>query len=403
MLSPRKFAKSLHFHARCLQIRALAVPREFPWLRRRLHLPPNEVFNPLSGEPTPRVRVIPLDPAETFQRPLPQLLERDPAAQLFFVQHATESVAPSYVAEFEDGIAWGHPTGGVFTAEGRFVPAFTHDPSGAEFHAAWARLRLPRPRPLPGRTLYLVTPEAGDNYHHWMIDLLPRLGLVQRAGYDLASFDHVIVNYAARRYQLATLAHLGITADKIIAANPALSFRAGQLVVPSLKPSNQCFPAADAAFLRRAFLGERPAGPRRRRLFLSRADASYRRLQNEVGMHSLLRAHDFEIITPSSLSVPEQAQLFADAEIIAGPAGAAFANLVFATAPARVIEIAPPQWIAAFHWMISARLGLQHTILLGEGPVMQGVPDFSARQRDIVLRPDTLPAVLAQVRTPTPA
>ncbi len=82
--------------------------------------------------------------------------------------------------------------------------------------------------------------------------------------------------------------------------------------------------------------------------------------------------------------------------MVAGPAGAAFANLVFSGAPAHVIEIAPPQWLSAFHWMISARLGLSHTVLLGEGPVMRGVPDSSARQADIFVRPEKLAALLNQ-------
>jgi capsular polysaccharide biosynthesis protein len=306
-----------------------------------------------------------------------------------------EHTEPGYVAEFSGGIGWGHPTGGVFTADGRFAPAFTHDPCGGAFHTAWARLRLPEPGPLAGRTLYLVTPEATNNFHHWLIDLLPRLGLVQRAGYDLAKFDHVMLNFTGLPYQLATLAHLGLTADRLLPATAAVSVRAEQLVVPSLKASNQTLPAADVAWLRRSFLGEPQPARERRRIFLSRADASFRRLRNESALRPLLHEYGFEIISPGALSVPAQARLFAEAEVIAGPAGAAFANLVFAPVGARVVEIAPPQWLAAFHWMISARLGLEHTVVLGEGPVMRGVPDSAARRQDISLAPDHLAFALS--------
>jgi hypothetical protein len=153
-------------------------------------------------------------------------------------------------------------------------------------------------------------------------------------------------------------------------------------------------PAADVEFLRTAFLDTPLPAPRQRKLFLTRNDATYRRLANEAELLPLLRSHDFEIISPGSLEFIEQARLFSEAAVIAGPAGAAFANLVFATAPTQVIEIVPPQWLAAFHWMISARLGLSHTILLGSGPVMRGVPDSSARQVDVVLPPEKLSAVL---------
>jgi len=399
MLSPRKIAKKLRHHVRRAQIRALAAPRALPWLRQRLRLPSNHAYDPLRDGDRPGIRVISLDPPETFQRPLPLFVAADADAGKFFAERTTEIIPARYVAEFTDALAWGHPTGGVLTSDSRFVPALTHDPSGAAFHAVWTRVSLPQPRALPGRTLYLVTPEARDNYHHWMIDLLPRLGLVRRAGYDLASFDHVIVNFSRRGYQLATLAQLGISPDKLVAADESLLVRAERLVVPSLKASNQTLPAADVAFLRESFLGQSAptAAPlARRRIFLSRADASFRRLQNELALRPMLEAQGFEIVSLGGLEIAAQAQLFAEADVIAGPAGAAFANLVFATAPARVIEIAPPQWLAAFHWMISARLGLAHAVLLGDGPIMKGIPDVTARHRDITLSPDKFLALFGR-------
>jgi capsular polysaccharide biosynthesis protein len=382
-MSPRKLAKGWLMHARSARIRALAAPRGMPWLRRRLGLPANEIFDPLAHEPPGESLVHRLDAPAMFDRPLPRLAEADSGARPFFAQRTLEVSAATYVAEFHGGIAWGHPTGGVFTSDGRFVPAFTHDPCGAAFHSVWTRLRLPKPKHLRGRVLYLVTPQAADNFHHWLIDLLPRLGLVRRAGYALSDFDHVIVNHSQRAYQISTLAHLGISPERIIAADPSVYVRADVLVVPSLKPDNQTISAADLGFLREAFLESTSIAPPKRRIFLSREDAGFRRLRNEAQLRPLLQSLDFEIVSLAGLSVPTQARLFSEAEIIAGPAGAAFANLVFASPGARVIEIAPPQWLAAFHWMVSARAGLEHTVVLGEGSVMRGVPDASARQKDL--------------------
>jgi len=403
-MSPRKLVKSVLFHARGAQIRALAASRETPWLRRRLRLPANEVFDPLAAAGERDTKITRLDAAETFVRPLPAVVDANPDVTRFFAARAVEATAPTYAAELTNAIAWGHPTGAVFTSDGRFIPAFSHEPAGADHHTVWTRLHLPQPSRLPGRTLYLVTPEATDNYHHWLIDLLPRIGLVRRAGFAPSDFDHVIVNHAGRRYQLETLARLGIAAEKLILARESVYVRCDQLVVPSLKPSNQSLPAADLRFLRDTFLGEQyhHQGPRRR-LFLSRSDAAFRRLRNEAEVHGVLRAHDFELVSLAGLEVAEQARLFAGAEYVAGPAGAAFANLVFAPLSARVIEIVPPQWLAVFHWMISARIGLEHTIVLGEGPVMRGVPDATARQRDIIVAPQKLSALLGCELRPSPA
>ncbi|HWA86482.1 MAG TPA: glycosyltransferase 61 family protein, partial [Opitutus sp.] len=363
-MSPRQVAKALRFHARQARIRALAAPRHFPWIRRRLHLPANETFEPLADATPSHVTIQLLDPAESFRRPRPILPDAPAAARRFFEDRIIDECPPRYVAEFHGGLAWGHPTGGVFTADGIFVPALAHDPSGARLHTAWTRLRFPAPVDLPGRTLYLVTPEAANNYHHWLIDLLPRIGLVRRAGYDLAAFDHVIVNFSRRPYQLATLARLGLAEDQLIPANEALFVRADSLVVPSLKPNPQSLPAGDVAFLRETFVPPPPRrGAPRRRIFLSRSDASFRRLRDTGGIQALARAYGYEIVSSGDLDFAAQVSLFARAESVAGPAGAAFANLVFARAPVNVVEISPPGWLTIFHWMISARLDLAHTIL----------------------------------------
>jgi capsular polysaccharide biosynthesis protein len=244
----------------------------------------------------------------------------------------------------------------------------------------------------------LVTPEATDNFHHWLIDLLPRLGLVRRAGFDLASFDRVVVNHHDRGFQRDSLRALGIPMEKVVRLSPALHVRCDTLVAPSLKHHNQCVPAADLAFLRESFLSSSSdSRGTKRRLFLSRADARVRRLVNERELHPVLQTHGFEIVSLAGKTLEEQAQLFARAEIVAGPAGAAFANLVYCSPPAQVLEIASPHWLATYHWMISARRGLRHTIILGEGEVRPGLPDIAARSRDLVINPEKFAAALTGV------
>ena len=53
--------------------------------------------------------------------------------------------------------------------------------------------------------------------------------------------------------------------------------------------------------------------------------------------------------------------------------------------------------------MISARVGLQHTVILGNGNVMSGVPDSSARQIDLEVPLDKFSSALARpMATPAP-
>jgi len=199
-----------------------------------------------------------------------------------------------------------------------------------------------------------------------MVDLLPRIGLAEAAGFAISSFDHVIVNHAGRRYQMDTLAALGVDPAKIIQLGSGDRVQPEELVAPSLKVDNQAIPLNQANWLRAKFGPEADVGAGRR-IYLSRADAPSRRLLNEPEIFDLLARQGFEKVNLSKLSVREQAALFASASVVAGPSGAAFTNILFCAPGTQVIEFASPRWLTVYHWMISARLGLAHTVIVGEG------------------------------------
>ncbi len=390
-MSLRTFAKTAAYHARRGRVRALAMPRSVAALRRALHLPSNRLADPLHARPSDGVRVTVLDRAQPFVRPLPQLAG-DPSALEFFRARATEPAYTSYVAELEDGRFWSSPFGAVLTRQDDFVPDFSRDPWGAHLHDIWNRARLPAPRRVAGRALYLVTPEADANFHHWMIDLLPRVLLARRAGFEPRSFSHVFVNACSRTFQRETLHRCGFTDAQIQPLQRDDHVCVDSLVVPWLKPTNQAMPAEDVSALRELLLPRRTT--RGRRIFLTRRDAGFRRLLNEHELLPILERHGFEIVTTGTMDVASQASLFAEAEWIAGASGAAFANLVFAPPGARVLEIAPPQWLAVYHWMISARCGLSHTVLLADGEHRPSQPDITGRRRDFTVSAERLAAWL---------
>lgn len=386
-MSLRSIAKSGVHLARRASVRLLSVPRQSRWCRDHFRIPSNQIADPLRPDTLPAgMRVTRLDDGEWFTRGLPEA-PLDPGALPFFRQRIREEITPSYAVEIEGGRVWGHPFGAVLTPDGRLVVALARDPWGPALHRVWTRWQLPPIKPLRGKVLNLVTPEASDNFHHWLVDLLPRIGVAKAAGHAPASFDHVIVNHRARRYQIDTLRHLGIPPEKLISVSPGLHVQADLLVSPSLQKHNQCMPPASLRFLRESFLEQekQPAALKRRRVFLSRRDAGFRRLLNETELTPFLKDEGFEIVQPSELSVRGQAALFAEAEVVAGPGGAAFANLVFATPGARALEITPPEWLVVYHWMISARLGLQHILLLGEGEAPPDKLDIQGRTRDFTL------------------
>ncbi|OAM91274.1 glycosyltransferase family 61 protein [Termitidicoccus mucosus] len=393
----RDCAKTVLKAARIGRVRAFAGLRGIRAVRSRLHLPRNQALSPHHPDATAAgINALPVDPAQTVTRPLPAMPGEREVAPIF--RRAERVTFPAtFVTEIIDARFWGFYGGSVFARDGRLVPELSKDVWGPRLHTAFLRARLPVPRHLPGRTLSLVTPEASANYHHWTVDLLPRAGLARRAGYDLGGFDHILIKMRGLPFQLEGLRRLGIDpdSDRLIRVRDDDHFRCDALVVPSVRDDVSLVGPGDMDFVRALFLPDPPPAASRRRLYVTRRDAAFRRVLNEHQVLLLLREHGFEEITLSGLTVAAQARVFSEAEAVAGPNSSGLANLLFASPGCRVIEFFAPGWVVPYNWMICARFGFPHTALVGDGPR----PDPGALPRgvreDITLDLALLRAALA--------
>jgi capsular polysaccharide biosynthesis protein len=396
-MNPRQIAKTALYGWRRFRRQAGGILRGVPLLREALNLPRNGSvaladLTPADGS----VREV--EPARTFERPLPRL-PRGVALPWEFARQRVVHLPATCVATLTSARFWGHYGGAVFTAAGTLLPELSKDVWGPQLHSAHTRWRLPALRFLPGRTLSLVTPEAASNYHHWTMDVLPRAGLVRRAGWRLEDFDHVLIKSEGRPFQREGLARLGIPEGKLIEVNDRTHLRVESLVVPSIRDDNTAVSREDVAFVRNLFLGAEPArSDARRRLYLSRRDAAFRRVRNEEEIRRILQRHGFEEISLSGLTVVQQARLLAEAAVVVAPQGAALANLVFANPATRVVDLLAPGWIAPYAWGTCALLGLEYAAIIGEGDrTPEGVLPQGIRD-DLQVDPEQLEAVLADLR-----
>lgn len=95
-------------------------------------------------------------------------------------------------------------------------------------------------------------------------------------------------------------------------------------------------------FLRNAVLGEDETtrgNKNGKRIYLSRQNFMSRRLVNEYAVQNIFRQFGFEIVHPEKLSFTEQLNVFRDASIVAGPVGAAFANIIFCKPGTTIINL----------------------------------------------------------------
>lgn len=120
------------------------------------------------------------------------------------------------------------------------------------------------------------------------------------------------------------------------------------------------------SFLRKIFVHTDNDIKKQKRIFVSRIDASVRKMINEDEVYEMLKLeYDFTKVVLGSMNLETQAQLFANADIIIGPHGAGMGNIVFAKPEATVIELFSTNHINPLFHTISSILKFNYGYILG--------------------------------------
>ena len=202
-----------------------------------------------------------------------------------------------------------------------------------------ARVQLEDYRVLPGRS-FLLAPSAGAHcYYHWMLDILPKLGLLQRQGISLDSIDHFLVREINSDFQRETLAKLGIDESRIVETVKRQYFLCDNLLHIDMNNGinlkmNRFVPL----WLKQIFLSK-PAESERLRLYISRPEGVRRGILNEDELKPVLEAAGFTMVAMEGMSVSEQAALLSRADALMAPHGGALTNMVFCKPGIPVFEL----------------------------------------------------------------
>lgn len=235
----------------------------------------------------------------------------------------------------------------------------------AEDNWTFRRLSLPKPQAVNGRTLVLASTGV-DTYFHWMTDVLPRVGLARRAGYDPASFDWVLVNSQIHPFQRESLHQLGILANRCLAFHKKeLVYQMEEAVLPSLPGVPGVVPPETVEFLQGTFPPKKNG--RGRKIFIGRGGAKHRPLVHEKEISGNLLKRGFESVDCGELSLQEQAEVFGAAEIVVGAHGAALTNLVFCYPGTRVVELFSPAYVNPCYRDLCVAAELRHSAVIGNG------------------------------------
>ncbi|MEO8629165.1 MAG: tetratricopeptide repeat protein [Betaproteobacteria bacterium] len=214
----------------------------------------------------------------------------------------------------------------------------------------------------------LIAGRGRDSFAHWVIDFLPRLWLLDQ----FPEYDDwpLLVDAGLYPQQLESLQALNCTRRPVIELATHTRYKLERVVLlsdlstmrrqnyrPFARPSGgEVAVSEDAlAYLRQHFAraGDRSGGGRR--LYISRLHQSqFRRMTNELEVERLLASHGFEIVYPEQHTFAEQARLFSEASVLAGPGGSNMINSIFAPTGARILLFT--QWHPAINYYFFSHL-----------------------------------------------
>ena len=314
-------------------------------------------------------------PEERLTRPVP---EGVPARHPTFVEQADEVTPRVAVAELPGGRVMGVHRA-VIDRQGTLIDELSRywGTTGLREHPMFWQPFPEPPADVEG-TLGVLAGRGDLSYYHFLLDILPRLAILDTPGVPKPDRWYVPLQ---RPYQRQVLEIAGLLPEaEIIDSDLVTHVRAERLLVPGLPDAELRTPPWAVAFIRELLL---PSGIELvpgRRLYVTRGSERHNRtVVNEAEVVEMLGERGFTVVDPGTMAVRDQIRTFAEAEWIVAPHGGALGNLAFASPGASVVELFAPDYVQGCYWKLAHGVpGLGYRYLVGPGRaprngLMQGV------------------------------
>lgn len=179
---------------------------------------------------------------------------------------------------------------------------------------------------------------GNGSYYHDLVEYVGALAVPETLG--LGAEARLLVPSPLPKHLKELFALLDIDEQRLLPWDPSQPVGVDQLWLPSrLAAGGRWFDPLLPHWYRRRLAAHMDRTGPRRRLYLSRAGTSSRRVQNEDALLAALEPLGFEPVRPETLSVRDQVSLFSQACCIVGASGAALTNVLFAPPGAEVIVL----------------------------------------------------------------
>ncbi len=267
------------------------------------------------------------------------------------ISHYRYSMPPAVrVNALTRGLVWGNGlvTRGkrFFLPTGSFPPYIRAcvRPDGYDFPWFWSgALGKPNARRIVSDLPIAVGLHPNLGFGNMVLEMLPKLyqlAMLRTMGAEFRlALSHRVAKWVREFVALYFADHEIFWYD-----GDAEYVEARSVIVPPMMHSDQNYhPAVNLVIedaLQRAGAGRQ--GPKRR-LYVARYGDD-RRLQNDAESNASLSDLGFEFVIPERMTVCEQIQLFAEAEMLVGEYGTALNNSIFSPPGARVVAINRIDW-----------------------------------------------------------
>lgn len=257
--------------------------------------------------------------------------------------------------------------------------------------------------PEPARRLdsaFLLLGERGSYRYGWFHETLPKLRWYEEYCTVTGESPTLIVNSPLRPYQRQTLEWMGYGADSWLEQGREVTHVDRLVVAPHpirLEGNPSRGFATEVGWAAGRILSNLPspseASPER--VYVSRADATRRRVVNEGEVMDVLRPRGFERHEPGHRSIESQARLFAGADVVVGPHGLGFFNLMYCEEGTGFVELFAPDGVDESYFVVANERDMDYEYLVCE-PVDDGTHDRPIN-RDVRVDVDRLAEVMDHV------
>ena len=334
-----------------------------------------------------------IKPKQSIARQLP--FYADYPIEKLFKGMQTAFIKEQFVAQLRRGRYWGRTSGYIVNTSDcihrDLSPSFedvTYDDYLSYTHDGLNQPFLPPLQDLSGTVAVINTPFS-SNFHHWLLDCVPKFGLLEKAGFNFSNIDYFILPPPTSPWHLEVLRYLQIPLDRVVSSSSKVHIRADNLIVPSFsEPSRQPerfnYTTEGLEFVRKLILTNSPKSKSYYgKIIVSRERTVCRRLMDGESIHAHLEDKGFTKVILEDYSLAEQAMIFYSANTIIMPTGGGLANLVFCRPDTTVIELFNPCYMPTFSLLLANQLKLKYIALVGDSLTDSGNNSDAGASQDI--------------------